>query len=45
MVFFAMTGVSMADPTIIEGVVNDDLQIVADNDQKYEIGFTDEGDK
>ena len=44
-VLLVMTGVFAADVAIIEGVVNDDFQIVTDDNQIYEIGFTDEGEK
>lgn len=44
-VLLVMTGVFAADIAVIEGVVNDDFQIVTDDNQIYEIGFTDEGEK
>jgi len=44
-VLLFIAGVFAADIAIIEGVVNDDFQIVTDDNQIYEIGFTDVGEK
>jgi len=40
-----ISGVSSADVTVIEGTVNDDYQVVTDDNQVYEIGFTEQSEK
>lgn len=40
-----LSGMSFADVTVIEGTVNDDYQVVTDDNQVYEIGFTEQSEK
>jgi len=41
----SMPGISLAETETIEGTVNDQYQIVTDDKQVYEIGFSDQSDK
>jgi len=41
----AMFGISLAEMVVIEGTVNDEYQIVTDDNQVYEIGFSEQSDK
>lgn len=45
LVFLAMAGISKAEMAVIEGTVNDDYQVVTDDNQVYEIGFTEQSEK
>jgi hypothetical protein len=44
-ILMVTAGMSMADIAVIVGTVNDDYQVVTDDQQVYEIGFTEQSEK